>query len=213
LRSMKDMLKILRFFVPVVTLAVLLFISSGVVFAQFPNAVNDYASDEAKEVRRKSDELIQEKLDRQKEREERRLQRCDDVKTRVQNKLDALDAKRIKHVGHHGTFKARLQEIVNKLNDKGYDTADLQEHIRVLEGMIDEYAAIYADLVALLRNLLGISCDGDSVGQGHRDVAAQLRALRKELIAKRHEIREYYRTVIREDIKSLRHQEVDNDAE
>ncbi|MFC1755850.1 hypothetical protein ACFLZK_00445 [Patescibacteria group bacterium] len=149
-------------------------------------------------------EIIQDKKDEiQAKNDDRIKQRCENTANRIATKIARFQANKASHVEKYTTLKAKLEEIVTSLADKGIDTSDLEEHIAILDEMVLEYAQDYVDFIAALEDVENEAC---GEGNGFKDDMKAIRDMFKSLLEKRLAIRKYYVEVIRLDIKGIREQ-------
>ncbi len=185
-----------------VVLVLVLFLSS-VTFAanQDSQTIEDY-KDSIREGRK---EMIEEaKENREELKEEVKERICERLEKKIDLKLARFDKNKGVHVAKYQRLKEKLERVLDKLEDKGFDVSQLEDHLPALDDLIKQYAKAYSDFIESLRFTKGYACgksEGDfrdSLG-GAREMLAKVKELRKE-------IRDYYKDVIREDIKDLREQ-------
>lgn len=182
--------------------------SSTSVFDKFKEGVRKKTPEEIEEykeqLRERKDIITQKQTDRQEKMELRIHDRCDLIEERVQAKISRFEQHKDDHVARYQRVKAKLEEILSKLEDKGYDVSELKNDLETLDELIREYAQLYVDFIASLGATQDYAC-GESDGD-FREALARSHELLKQLRDKRREIREFYRDEIREDIKKLREQ-------
>jgi len=188
------MKKVLVFVVFTVLLTPLAYsISSDEVFGKFKEQVGDRY------------EVVQERKEEiQETKEANRLRICENLEEKIDTKVNRFNNNIGIHVGKYNHLKDRLEKIVGKLENKGFDIDKLEEDLLILDDLIKEYAVFYKDFVENLKFTRGYAC-GKSEG-GFKDSLAESKDKRDLVKAKREEIREFYKNVIREDIKDLRQQ-------
>lgn len=130
--------------------------------------------------------------------------RCELLTTRIDNKIDTFEANKQDHIDNYNAIKARLENAMITLTEKGYNVSSLQEHVSIWDGMIKEYAVSYQAFIDVLYESKDYAC-GESEG-AFKDAMNRARMQILEARQQRLEIRNYYQTVIREDIKALREQ-------
>ncbi len=185
------------------TLSLILFFSLLIFTAPFVLAKNTNAQsntgqgpDPAKK------ELIQDKKDEiQANKEDRREQKCENTANRIATKIARFQENKANHVEKYNLLKTKLEEIVASLKDKGIDTADLEEHLAVLDGMIVDYAQAYTNFIAELENHQSAACGDEGA---FKDNMQTIRGMFKTLMDQRLAIRKYYVEVIRFDIQGIR---------
>ena len=171
--------------------------------ADFEQAKSDrqqQLQDRKAEMEAKKDEMVA-------NRDAKQAERCENVSDRVDAKIAKFEENKDGHVNRYNNLQDKLAEIVSKLKDKDFDTSKLEDDIDTLDGMVREYADLYTDFIDYLVDSKGLVC-GESDG-AYKDILANARAKLQEARAKRSAIREFYRTVIRQDIQDLRSQAAD----
>lgn len=157
-------------------------------------------------------EMVQEKkLELQEVKEQKREQLCARIEDRIAAKIARFEENKSSHVEKYNNLKAKLEEITATLKDKGFDTADLESHLAVLDTMVVEYAESYVDFIAQLESSQDNAC-GESEG-AFKDHMKEVRDMFKILMEQRLAIRKYYVEVIRQDIKGIRDQAREQAAE
>ena len=134
-------------------------------------------------------ERLQDKKDEiQAKKDDIVLQRCENIENRIATKIARFYENKASHIEKYNTLKAKLEEIVTSLADKGIDTTDLEAHIAVLNDMILEYAQAYADFIAELESVESTAC---GEGNDFRDDMKAIRDKFKSLLDQRLAIRKY----------------------
>lgn len=151
----------------------------------------------------KKEVIMEKKEEMQDKKEERGLQRCENTANRIANKIARFQANKASHIEKYNTLKAKLDEIVVNLTDKGIDTTDLEAHIAALEGMVVNYALSYAEFIGELEDAQSTACGEEN---GFKDNMQMIRDMFKSLMDERLAIRKYYVEIIRFDIKGIREQ-------
>lgn len=150
------------------------------------------------------DQAIQKREEVRENIAERVENRCELLTTRIDNKIDTFEGNKQDHIDNYNAIKARLENAMINLEEKGYDVSSLREHVLVWDGMIKEYAISYQEFIDILYESKDYAC-GESEG-AFKDAMTRARMQLLEARQMRLEIRNYYQTVIREDIKDLRDQ-------
>ena len=184
-----------------------------IVFAFFAVLLSSYVySNEQGEYYDKFRDRVQERKEiRQENAEERRLRICPHLEERIDIKVDRFAEHKDTHVEKYRHLKERLENALGRLEEKGFDVSQLREDLVALDDLIKEYAQLYADFIESLRFTRGYAC-GKSEGD-FKDALAAAKEKYELVKEKREEIRNYYKDVIREDIKELRQQAEDMDSE
>ncbi len=168
---------------------------------------------------RNNEEKIQEvkervaakKEEKQQERNERRERVCAAFSERAQQKLQHFADYRGVHVEKYEKLIARLEGLSTKLAAKGYDVTDLKAHLGELSVLVEKYQMVFDEFIASLNYTKGFGCtDKDA---DFRENMALSKAKLAELKAVRTEIRDFYKDMIRADVKALRIQAEKNATE
>lgn len=135
---------------------------------------------------------------------------CERMDERLAAKIAQLEENRDGHVNKYNRILTRLTEIMERMEDKGLDVSKLREDLGTFEVMVDEYVAEYKTFLTLLETAAGIDCQ--NAQEEFKEAMMAARAQMKVISAKRLDILEFYRDVLRVDIKDLREQaqELDN---
>lgn len=130
--------------------------------------------------------------------------KCEIVTTNVNNRLETFSENKEKHIKLYGDLKTRFQELIQRLDEKGYDTTKLEEDAQVLDEKIQKFAADYVIFIEYLTATKGNAC-GQSDGafaQALAKAKAQLKIVRADAA----DVKNYYQEVIKPDIQALRAQ-------
>lgn len=141
-------------------------------------------------------------------------QRCNRLTNEIEARIRRYELNHTAHVETYKGVKIRAQNIVDKLEGKGYDLAEIQTDLLTLKSYIDVFEKDYADYIAKLAEAKGFVC-----GQSEGQFVAKLKDARDALKKVNQDaavIRNYYKEVLRPDIKTLRdrvaRKAVDEDA-
>ena len=138
-----------------------------------------------------------------------KAQRCEKVKTNAEKKLEAIEKKRDKHQTAYQNLISRLEILIEKLESRGYSVADIKTELSMLKTKVEKFGEDYQKFFDLMAEVKTQACGGETDNQ----VKAKLLEARTQLKTVRQdakEIREYYDTVIRPDIKALKNQTPSN---
>jgi hypothetical protein len=130
--------------------------------------------------------------------------RCDVINNRIQSRIGRFNENKDKHIQRYENLKERFLELIQRLEERGYDVSKLGEDASTLDDKIGEFASEYATFIYLLEGTQSSVCgesEGAFVGSlaGAREQLQVVRGLVRD-------IKEFYRTVIREDILALKAQ-------
>lgn len=130
--------------------------------------------------------------------------RCEIVTNRVQNMITKFDTNKQRHIERHTKVVERVKEVVTKLKAKGYDTSKLETDLVSLETKVREFATLYSDFIAKLKESQTLAC-GNSEGA----FKAKLDEARQSLKASREkakEITNFIKDTIIPDLRDLKSQ-------
>ena len=142
--------------------------------------------------------------DEVKTREQVRERVCENIEEKIDLRVARFEENKDTHVEKYNRLKERLSGILTSLQDKGYDVDELSDDLVELEELILDYAQAYSDFIDSLIFTRGFSC-GESEGD-FRDSLRESKELLVLVKQKRAAIRDFYKDVIRKDIKELRQQ-------
>lgn len=149
-------------------------------------------------------EMEEKKREREEEREEKVAEVCENVLERVQTRMENFEENKANHEENYNNITTRLSDIADMLDEKGLDTTELRADMETMDAMVAEYVATYTEFIGQLETSLNYDC-GNSEGafkealQGARDTLETARVMRRE-------IRDFYKSDIRQDIEDLREQ-------
>jgi len=146
--------------------------------------------------------------ERQENRKEKMQQNCETIRERVRARVMQFEDNKGVHVENYNNVVAKLEEIMTSLSDKGYDTSELSAAVETWKGMIQEYAVAYTGFINSLDNSSNYAC-GESGGE-YKGMLTQAKEQHKNALELRIKARDYYAHEIREAIKNLRLQAVEN---
>lgn len=133
--------------------------------------------------------------------EERQDQASENMTMRIETVIARFDNNRARHVAVYDATKAKIVEMIKTLSAKGYDTAKVQADLQTWDNMLVKAGTDYAAFINLLR-ATGQYSPFESQGQFRSALGQARQALglvRQDWL----ELRNYYQTTIRPDIKAL----------
>ncbi|MFC1622137.1 hypothetical protein ACFL13_02005 [Patescibacteria group bacterium] len=145
------------------------------------------------------------KPDTTQKRSEAMEAKCERFRMRIQERAGSFSASKDAHVNNYNKVIERLEAAATALEDKGLDASKLVEDLEAFAAMVVDYSENYFAFVELLKEAQGTEC-GEFSGEGFKSKMAEARQQWRGTKGKRAEIREFYKSVIREDIKDLREQ-------
>jgi len=131
-------------------------------------------------------------------------QRCSRIEARVRLKVQRFETLKERRVNAYLNMKDRVAKFINRLEKQGYDVSKLKEDLKVLEEKINKFAKDYSAFINTLKESQSYGC-GHSEGQ-FKAKLEEARSLLRVVFEDVREIKNYYRTVIRPDLQTLRQQ-------
>jgi len=99
------------------------------------------------------------KEERMEVREEKQTARCEAMRERAQSRIGQMEENREVHIANYNRLSEKLDDIVTKMSEEGFDTSDLESAIATLEDLVSDYANTYSDFVAGLDSHAGMDCE------------------------------------------------------
>src|SRR4030066_2301385 len=130
---------------------------------------------------------------------------CAIINSTIDKKLNGFENSKAKHMEIYTKLVDRLEQMIEKWKERGYDVNKVEEDLNTINTMIDEYEQDYEDLKSKIENLKSL-CGSDDYKTKLTEVKAALKELRKDGV----DIRVFYQTVIRKDIKALKLQKFED---
>ena len=181
-----------------------MFLISPVAHSENIDSVFEKFKDKAGQKQEKQEKVQEKKEEIAEMKEAKRLRICVHLEEKIDTKVARFHEHKGSHANKYQKLKERLERIVSGLEDKGYDVGNLKEDLVELNRLIEEYAQLYTDFIDSLRYTRGFACG--KLDEDFRDKMGESKEKLRLLKEKRAEIREFYKTVIREDLKELRKQ-------
>lgn len=161
--------------------------------------------DEMKEARdAKKAEREEIKADREEAREEKIQARCDEVEAKVKGKIAKYEAGQTKRLNVFKSVQARLNNLVKKVEAKGYDATELKADLEILEQKRKTFQNEFERHVSELKDTQSYAC-----GKSEGEFKNQLRNSRTQLKVAREahtEIRNFFKNEIKGDVAALKSQ-------
>jgi len=127
---------------------------------------------------------------------------CGNIKAKLDEKSDFFAQKREGHMAAFNNLKSRLDTLINRLDDNGYDTAQIKADREVLDEKIDDFSEDYEKFKDKISSFKGSVCDDDS--DKIKENSGELRTLMQEIKKDAKDIHDYYENELRDDIKEVR---------
>ncbi|MGE5392436.1 MAG: hypothetical protein ACM3NH_01705 [Candidatus Saccharibacteria bacterium] len=131
-------------------------------------------------------------------------QRCERLTNDIAARVTRYQENHLKHVETYKGIKTRAQNIATKLDGKGYDLTALKEDIKTLDAKIAKFEKDYSDYIKKLAATKSFVC-----GQSEGQFASKLKDARdalKLVSQDATDIRTFYKSDIRPDLKTIRDQ-------
>lgn len=188
-----------RYIAVSILLLVLTFLLPTLVSAEENESMREKNKEKLELKKAEVEERLQEKKEKMVENREKR---CEVIESRVAEKITKYEENKSRNIGWYKEFTDKLTTAAKKLEDKGLDVNKLREDLKEFDKMVDEYVSLYEDFIASLKNSQQYAC-GESEG-AFKDAVKDAIAKHKLAVQKRKEIFEFYKNVVREDIRALR---------
>jgi gas vesicle protein len=129
---------------------------------------------------------------------------CEEILERITNLVSKYKDGEDIHITRYDEVLSRLEDIAEKLADKGLDVTELEDAIAEWKTLVENYTNAYGKFISALETASGYTCgeEDDAI----KEQLEEARELRKEAEELRRETRSYYADEIRSAIKSLRDQ-------
>ena len=141
---------------------------------------------------------------REARRAEIQKKRCEVVGNMIKTRVENFENNKQHHVDVYNRVNTKLTTAVDKLQEKGYDTTQLEADIKKLDSLAKKYASEYVYFISLIRGSEQYVC-GQSDGK-YKDSLKEAREQLKVVHEARKAFTDFYKTNIRNDIKDLRNQ-------
>lgn len=189
---------------------IVLFLSMSVIFlvpagAQVPTrAVNRVPEREQEPIELQNKGSEQRLLMKQEREEKIQLMQCEAAKNRANAFKGNYEAQQLRYGNRYVNLLARLNNLVDMLEDKDYDTMMLPEYLDALTDMIDDFNADLKELISKFNEMTPVTCT--TKGQEHVVKLRELKQESSELRAKSKEIHQYFLNTILPELKKVRAQ-------
>ena len=128
---------------------------------------------------------------------------CTNVENKIENRLAAFERVQNAHMNVYRNLKDRLMKFATRIKSKGYDTAKLDADLVTLDGIINEFSQAYTGYINAFRELKGYPC---TKPEDFKDKLAEVKNQLKLAHQKAADIRNFFQTTIKEDLKALKQQ-------
>lgn len=137
-------------------------------------------------------------------KEQKTEEKCENITERLELKVERYNTNREMYVGKYERLRLRIVAWAGRLEEDGYDVADLEAALATLDTKIDAVSTLHEEFITKLENIKNYEC-GNSDGA----YTQALTASREALTAVRDgvtEVREYYKEEVKPLVISLRNQ-------
>lgn len=160
--------------------------------------------------------VIQErKEERDQIREEKNERICENIESRVRTRINRYENSKKAHMNVFSNMLDRLERAVERFETMDLDVTELKSHIAVLKGKIEKLYSDHESFIGELQTTEDFAC-GKSEGE-FKAKLGEARKVAPKIKQDILDIREYYKTTVREDLLKLRVQiegeESDDDKE
>lgn len=138
--------------------------------------------------------------------------KCGNIQKKAEERVANFEKNRDKHYEIYVKLTDRLEAVINDYEDNyGFNVDKLKEDLTLLEGKVTEYNEDYADYLSKLNVIEGIDCDNNQTDLTNalKDAREVLKEVRKDVV----DIKTFYWTTIRQDIKELKKQIIQDKEE
>ena len=143
-------------------------------------------------------------------KEERRAAVCAKLETNVEARANKFAANLKRHRSAYLNLKVRADRLVAKAEANDYDTTELAAHVQILNDKIDKFVSDYEAYVAALTEVRLQACA--NAGTELADSLKEARALLRVAKQSGQEAKQYFKDVIKSDIREL-HAQAEAEAE
>ena len=106
----------------------------------------------------KKEDIQDKKNQFQEQREEKVQNRCANITNKVDQKIGNFNENKITRIERYYNLKTRISNLIDKLEDQGYDVDQLKTDLQTLDDMIEEFATTYADFISSLEDTKDFEC-------------------------------------------------------
>ncbi len=136
--------------------------------------------------------------------ESRLGERWDTVRQRIELLITRFENSKERHVEAYNQAKGKVRELMEALQDRGYDVTRLAEDLSTWDGMIAKFAQDYATFIHKLEETLGL--EAEQLEGRLKPLLQEARQLLRQVHADALDIKPFYQQTIRADVQDLRGQ-------
>jgi hypothetical protein len=137
-------------------------------------------------------------------RQQTQEERAKRITERIELIIARFNNNKERHIATYNAVKDKLQAAIAKLEANGYDVSKLKADLQTLDGMVVKFGQDYAAMIDLLRaaeQYAPYESQGQFL-QAIQQARARMKVVRQDIL----DVRNYYQTVMRHDIQSVRSQ-------
>lgn len=131
--------------------------------------------------------------------------RCEKIKTKLDEKMEAIKENHDKHINALNNLKSRLETLILRLENKGYDIDQLETDLATFKVKIDKLNADHKSLLAKIDEVKGKDCSSD-LSPKAKTYTGEIRDLIDIIKKDVKDIKNFYKNEIRSDLKAIKSQ-------
>ncbi len=142
--------------------------------------------------------------------QEKLEKRCTQIENKIQVQIGRYEDGKARHLNSYSNLANRLEKLITRLEDKGYDTTQLKTDLVTLKTKIAKFSTDYLVYITRLNGTKAYAC-GKSEGEFKNELKSA-KDLLKAVQDDSEEIRSFYQETIKPDLKALRKQNVNTNT-
>jgi chromosome segregation ATPase len=136
---------------------------------------------------------------------------CEKIQNKMSEKDNLFQEKKGSHLEAYNNLQDRLSTLISRLESKGHDTAQLEQDIEKLNDKINKFSDDYDVYKDRASEAKGYVCDKTKAE--FKSKLAEVKTALKTLKADAQDIKNFYLTVIKPDIKILKNQKISDNQQ
>jgi hypothetical protein len=145
------------------------------------------------------------KLRLKEEREEKiKLLQCEAAKTRLESQKEVYEAQQLRYGNRYVNMLTRLNSLLEKLEEREYDTLNLPEYVDELTVRVEEFNSDLKDLVGKFDEMRPVTCTTSS--EEYLRILREAKTESAQLRTRSREINQYFLDTILPELKRVRAQ-------
>jgi hypothetical protein len=134
--------------------------------------------------------------------------KCITIQSKISEMSKRYDNNKKGFVERYNNAQKRLSELVVKLNERGYDTVKLQADLKIWEEKINKIGIEHNEFLTALQSAKEKGCGTDN--KVFKEALQFSRVQLSDVKSSAKEAKDFYQSVIREDLKKIKEQQVLN---